>query len=246
MIDRMKRKGTFDVYVGDELFTLERTLFLRQSTFFREAVKKAEDHLSKGEALEPIDLHDESYASTAKPEDFAIYVEFFKSGDVAIPTDENTWVFLTRFWALCYQLGDFTAANRTMDAILDETKEKNITPDLNDVIEIYAFRGLHIDCPLKRLIVDFQIHEPDDLLTEPFNERPDRHYEVFIDFLQDVALEFRSLARSNQPRGRFLGDDDLFKQRVSTRDKCRYHEHDDDHPESDCTERSSGEDSEEA
>jgi hypothetical protein len=125
-------------------------------------------------------------------------------------------------------------------------KEQNITPDLDDIIEIYCFWGLDYDCPLKRLLVDYQIHEPDDLMAGAFTERREREYEEIIKFLQDVALGFQRLARTNQPRGSYLGDDDLFEQRVSTRDKCRYHEHDEDHPESDCTEQSSGEDNDES
>lgn len=80
--------------------------------------------------------------------------------------------------------------------------------------------------PLRQLFIDIQIHD-----KEPFSlPSTDK---VPIEYMSDIVLGFVGLARSEGPRREFQQDGmygDIFKFSCYRREKCRYHQHDDDHP----------------
>jgi hypothetical protein len=81
------------------------------------------------------------------------------------------------------------------------------------------------DHPLKRLFVDYQIHEAprDSLEFEEYERIP-------FDYLNDVVLKYWDLAEEDQKRRRDGRDDEIFGVACSERGKCYYHQHDEDEP----------------
>jgi hypothetical protein len=160
---------------------------------------------------------------------------------------------LIPLYALAWQFEDYTAANFFMDMIIPEMIGDEHEPDPHHIAYMYqsvkpAADG---DCPLRRLLVDFQIHQPRSMHELPFTSCNSERHAHLIEFLQDVIEEYRSLTLTTEDTGphrprRQSNTATFSKLRPEIRGICYYHKHDDDHLECQTRETSLSEEDEEA
>lgn len=76
------------------------------------------------------------------------------------------------------------------------------------------------DHPLKRLFVDYQIHEAprDSLIFEETENIP-------FEYLNDAVLKFSDLAEQEEERRKVDGEDAILGVKCSERPECHYHQH---------------------
>lgn len=241
MRNRIDAKDKCDVLVGGHVFTIDRDLFLRRSAVLRKAGEEANNQPPDPSTLAVIKSED---AQNCDARTFSMYKRFVEAGDIDIIDKEDTLPFLIQIHALAWQLEDYTAANTSIDKIIDAILEEHTSPNLDHILQEYESASLAFGCPLKRLMVDFQIHDPRSMSFLYFD---DDNPENLIDFFQDVILEYRGLTLRKGNRGRFGKANDIFGNKPGDRDVCHhYHKHDKDHKDTECCEVSSEEEGEES
>lgn len=154
-------------------------------------------------------------------EDFATYKACVEAGNIVLPEHQHhSFDPLIRLYVVAYKLRDFTIANLAINDILDLSSLIGLLPNKTEISYVWeAIR--RTKSPLKRLFVDYQIHEAGRLSLK-FKEG-----EVPLRYLVDIAMGYSSLAEAKGPRGEAERDDDIFKVKCSSRPKCHYHLHDD-------------------
>ena len=136
-----------------------------------------------------------------------------------LPHYTGTYFFkgLCTLYLLADKLNDSTTANLVMDEIIRLSEEFQEIPNYPDVNKVYE--STVAGSPLRRLCRDYYMCE-----VSP-SELEDIHKGVFcFQFLQDVILEFHGLAFGDGP------DDQRTYASCVDREKCYYHQHDDEHP----------------
>lgn len=216
---RSAPKATFDVIIGDEgkqeIFTLDRHTFCARS----ETLKAMLEHVEAGSSvpgnpqLVVIDYFD--------AEDFETYKSCVDAGEIVLPEDEhNSFAPLIRLYVVAYRLCDFTIANLAIEDIMRLSNKLDILPNNTEISNVWeALR--RTQNPLKRLFVDYQIHEAGRRSLK-FKEG-----DVPFRYLVDVAMKYAALVEAKGPRGEAEQDDDVFKVKCSSRPRCHYHLHDD-------------------
>jgi len=256
---RTDPKDSDVVNIGGERFSIDRKLFSSRSAVWRRAFEHADAHqLGSDSTLSSADF-DFNGAQNCEPSTFSLYKQYVESGkfDEFDTIDKEfpgaLLSDLIHLHALAWQFEDYTAANFFMDMIIPEMAGDEHEPDPHHIAWVYLSvkPAVDGDCPLRRLLVDFQIHQPRLIHELPFTSCDSERHAYLIEFLQDVIEEYRSLTLTTEDTGpsrpRGQSNTVMFsKLRPEIRGPCYYHKHDDDHLKCQTRETSLSEEDEEA
>lgn len=199
----------------EKFYILKGNKFSRRSAFLREEIEKAESSSSDSNTPKQIILENHN------PEDFDAYLRYVNTGNPDSAADDNDPLFpLLRLYVLADQLRDSTIANFVMSDIIRASDKFDHTPSKKEIWFVWTMIEEY-DHPLKRLFVDYQIHEAprDSLIFDEIENIP-------FEYLNDVVLEFWDLAKQEEERRRVDGHDAIFGVKCSERPGCHYHQHD--------------------
>lgn len=213
--------------VDGQVFTIDRDLYIRRSTVFKKALEDASTQQSSSSTPAPISFEG---SRDCNPEAFGLYKTFVEDGFVDCNDSDDVVLFLIRIYELALQLKDFTEANSAIDMIIDNIKGDEDAPNLQHIRQVYESPSLPGDCHLKQLLVDFQIHDPRDMLFLEYMYEDGHNDRSVLEFLQDVAVEYQAIAGGKGDRGKVGEANDIFGNKPGDRDICyHYHKHDLDH-----------------
>lgn len=202
---------TFEVLTGEQpnqkSFTVHRQPFTERSKFLEAA---SSSRWNSGTS-KPVDLTEH------KPEVFASYMQCVYHGSVPIPELPNreegkSLRGLVMLYLLADKLDDTTTANLVIDEMIRASEELRVTPCELDVALVYE--STVAGSRLRKLCRDYYVNE-----VSNFDMWEIHKGRLPFQFLQDVILEFARLS------GR------CSKVKCVDRDKCYYHQHDDEQPE---------------
>lgn len=197
-----------------KLYVLKRSKFSRRSAFFREELEKADSSSSDSNTPKRVVLENHM------PEDFDAYLRYINTGSPNLAADDADPLFpLLRLYLLADELYDFTMANFVMNDIIRTSDEFKHTPSKKEVWFVWTMIEEY-DHPLKRLFVDYQVHEAprDSLIFDEIKNIP-------FEYLNDVVLKFSDLAEQEEERRKVDGEDAIFGVKCSERPDCHYHQH---------------------
>jgi hypothetical protein len=124
---------------------------------------------------------------------------------------------LVRLYLLADKLNDIITTNLVMDEIIRLSDELLRVPCSKFVT--LAYTSTVVGSPLRKVCRDYYVHEVVDWVLEVSDEG-----EFPFEFLKDVLVEFRRISSHNtldvERRKIFCVD----------REKCYYHQHDNEHP----------------
>lgn len=240
MRDRAGTTETCEVLVGGQVFTIDRDLFIHRSAVFRKVFEKANTKNPNSSFLTLIEPKD---GEECDPKTFSMYQKFVEVGAIDTVDQEDRLSFLIQIHIFAWKFQDYTAANASIDWIIKVISIRENAPDLEHIRQVYKFPALAYRSPLKRLMVDFLIHDPRRMsFLAPIDEDDG----TALGFLQDVVLEYQDLTQTEGSRGRAGKANDMFSDRPGDRDICHnYHKHDDDHKDTECRGASLRQESEE-
>ena len=231
-------EDTFDVIVGDpssaesKRFTLHTNVFVAQSGFLA-AIRKPE-WIAQNPGR-PVNLKDEG------PELFQAYMNGVYFGfetiehwvdkfehpphRVTSATDEHNTLFakLISLYLLCEKLIDFKAANMVIDKITRFGFDAGVIPLLAPTSLVYNSTAK--GSPLRALLRDYWMHDSGNIDRETLlaDDFP-------VECLQDIALavlkKFDEFPQNPFSRHELA----LSVNTLCLKEKCRYHLHDDKHP----------------
>lgn len=213
--------ATFEVLVGGntpipKLFTLNRELFCQRSGFFEAATSST----WLKDPTKPVELPDCSV------DDFRAYLQCAYSNEVAVldgvfseKTAEAYANALVVLWILTDYLQDCTAANTIFEEFIDIHYARSLVPSALTMTMIYELTSA--GCPLRRLMVDYCVHEK-DLASEPHLVKG-----LPRELLEDIAIANSTV---KQLRIRRIvstqGDVPIVpSSRARGGHRCRYHRH---------------------
>jgi hypothetical protein len=124
---------------------------------------------------------------------------------------------LITLYLLADKLNDTTTANLVMDEIIRVSEELGKIPNYPEVAQVYE--STVAGSPLRRLCRDYYVYEAASSELEDIHEGT-----LPFQFLQDVILEFERHTNDQGP------DKRRSKVQCVDREKCYYHQHDDEHP----------------
>lgn len=216
--------------VGGHVFSIDPDLFLRRSAVIRKAAEEFNTQDTSTSTPVPIKFED---AQVCDARAFSMYKRCVEEGDVDNVDPEDLLPFLIQIHTIAWQLQDCTAANSSLDMIIDAILDEETAPNLEHIKQVYEPVNLMAhDSRLKRVMVDFQIHDPRSMSSLDYD---DDDHEILVDFLQDVVLEYRLLTLTKGERGKFGEANDVFADKPGSRDICdHYHEHDNGHKDTEC------------
>ena len=214
--NRYNFKDTFEVLAGEQpnqqRFIVHRELFVKRSKFLEAA---SSSRWTCG-VNKPVDLTEH------EPEIFDSYMQCVYLGSVTAPELPNhaggkALGSLVMLYLLAEKLKDVATTNLVIDEIMWASEEHHELPCDADVT--LAYTSTVAGNPLRNLCRDYYVYEapPDELVDIHRGKFPSQ-------FLQDVILELKRLATEKEPgdRRRMV--------RYVMREKCCYHQHDDEHP----------------
>jgi hypothetical protein len=123
---------------------------------------------------------------------------------------------LARLYLLADKLNDIITTNLVMDEIIRLSDELLRVPCSKFVT--LAYTSTVVRSPLRKVCRDFYVHEAEDWVLEESDEG-----KFPFEFLKDVLLEFRRMSNQNTL------DAERRKIFCVDREKCYYHQHDDEH-----------------
>lgn len=229
--DRTGTKETCEVLVGGQVFTIDRGLFIPRSAMLRKAIEEANTQQPSSNTPALIECED---GEVCDPKTFSMYQKFVESGAIDTVDQEDRLSFLIQIHIFAWKFRDYTAANASIDLIIKVISIRENAPDLEHIRQVYEFPALTHGSPLKRVMVDFLIHDPRRMSwLAPVDEDDG----TALSYLQDVVLEYQVLTAREGRRGRAGKANDIFGNRPRDRDICHdYHKHDEDHKGTGCRE----------
>lgn len=228
---RLGTKAACDVLVDGHVFSIDRDLFLRRSAFLRSAVEESNNQDNNTSTPVLIEFDD---IRVCDARTFSMYKRFVEEGDVDVVDPEDLLSFLIQIHTFAWHLEDYTAANSSIDMIIDAIQNEETAPNLEHIKQVYEpVSLLAYGCPLRRVMVDFYIHDPRSMSCP---DHDDNEPEIFINFLLDIIVGYQLLTDTEGDRGKFGEANDIFRNKPGNRDICdQYHEHDDEgHKRTDC------------
>jgi hypothetical protein len=213
---RLNFDETFEVLTGEKpnqkCFTVHRQPFIERSKFLEAA---SSSRWTSG-TRKPVDLTEH------EPEVFASYMQCVYHGSVAVPKlpvyeEGKSLGGLIKLYLLADKLNDILTSNLVMDEIIHLSEEWRRIPCDDEVA--LAYRLTTTGNPLRSICRDYFVHEGTARLLETLEEGT-----LPFQFIKDVLLEFERLASSKAPY------DKSNKVQCVNREKCHYHQHDDEHP----------------
>ena len=120
-------------------------------------------------------------------------------------------------YLLADKLNDVLTSNLVMDEIVQKSEEWQRIPSEDEVA--LAYSSTVKGNPLRTICRDYYVHESSTAMLENFQEDT-----VPFQFVKDVLLEFEILEKNKAPH------DGESKVKCVNREKCHYHQHDDEHP----------------
>ena len=130
---------------------------------------------------------------------------------------------------LADKLGDTPTANTVIDAIIEHSDEWNMIPDAAEVVA----GSTAPQSPLRRLFVDYYIHEASMESMEQLLSLKTVSKEFTCEVLRE---KYRLVELDNPDESKKISD--IFVLDFTGSHKCRYHQHDESHPR--CSEDSDG------
>lgn len=225
------------VTIPGEVFTIDRKILGPRSAVFRKAFEDADARQSKR-------INVTLRGGVCTPRTFSVYQEYVESGELNLfdkddPDPHTVYLDdLIPIYALAWQLEDYTAANFIMDLIVQKTTRDVHEPVPYNIAKAYKSIGPAVWCPLKRLMIDFQVHDSRLMHEWPYTSSGNKDDAALVDFFQDVMEEYRSLTRMKRGRGEFCETDNIVtfsKHKPQESNPCHNHVHNEDHLE--CTTR---------
>lgn len=229
--DRLGTKAACDVLVDGNVFSIDRDLFLRRSAFLRGAVEESNSQDTNTSTPILIEFDD---IQVCDARTFSMYKRFVGEGDVDVVDPEDLLTFLIQIHTFAWHLQDYTAANSSIDMIIDAIQNEETAPKLEHIKQVYEpVSLLAYGCPLKRVMVDFQIHDTRSMSCPDYD---DDEHEISINFLLDVVVGYQVLTETEGDRGKFGEANDIFRNKPGNREICdQYHKHDDEnHKRTEC------------
>ena len=159
------------------------------------------------------------------PAAFNDYLKCIYLGIAQVGRDDHDdpFIELMRAYVLADKLGDLQTTNDIIDTIIHRSDVFGAIPD-GDCVSV-VFTQTTDSSPLRRLVVDYYIHEGTMSLFEQANLD-----QVPASFLWAVANAYRRLKEdSTDETGATVNG--VFSRTVSQGDKCEYHQHDESVPE---------------
>lgn len=207
---------TFEVLTGEEpnqkCFTVHRQPFTERSKFLEAATSS---RWASG-TNKPVDLTEH------EPEVFTSYMQCVYHGSVTVPelhryAGLGCLEDLITLYLLADKLNDFITTNLVADEIIRMSEEVQRVP--NSTCVTLAFESTVVASPLRRLCRDYYAHEATVGVLERMKEG------VYpFHFVKHVLLEVDRLVRKKAP------NDGCARVNCVNREKCYYHQHDDEHP----------------
>jgi hypothetical protein len=195
-------------------FVLNRRKYCERSKCIREALEDVDSSLSDPD--EPRRISTENH----DPDDLGVYVRWVETENLDIPADDDDPLFpLLRLYVLADELGDYSFANILINDVMQVSRQLEHTPSKKEIWFVWEMIEEY-DHPLKRLFVDYQIHEAarESLIFEEYEH-------ISFDYLNDVALKYWDLAEQERERRQAGRDDVVFGVKCSGRGMCYYHQH---------------------
>jgi len=169
-----KTASYISMLVGGHFVAIDRDLFSRRSVVLRKAIEEANNPPPTPGTQAPVEFED---AENCSARTFSMYERLFEEGDVVIVHPEDVLPSLIQIHELAWQLKDYTAANTSIDLIIKAILREDTAPDLDHIQQVYESDNLVGDCPLKKLMVDFHIHDPRSM---SFFDKNDDHDETLL------------------------------------------------------------------
>lgn len=197
-----------EILVGPKKFLVYRDILCARSHFFKAALSEEWNAQRR-----PIELPDEN------PRDFDRYLKCVYNRKPDVDECGAEPDHLVNTYVLADKLGDSIAANAIADKITQWSRDTDGLPGLVSVNT--AFMKLPVTSPMRRLMVDFYVHEGDVHVLHGVDAN-----EWSSEFLLAVSQEF--LRRS------FEKNDDVYDGVHARHRKCSYHQHSESDPASFC------------
>jgi hypothetical protein len=199
--DQMNRNpGTHNTYPGElqeKTFVIDCSKFWERSEFLRNALE--EIHSSPTNLNGPRPVMFENH----EPDGFEAYVRFVETENLDMPSDDDDDPLfpMLRLYVLADELGDFAFADILINDIVQVAREFNHTPSRKELWYVWQMI-VEYDHPLKKLFVDYQIHEAprESLEFDEFEHIP-------FDELNGVVVKYWDLAEEEGERRREGRDD---------------------------------------
>jgi hypothetical protein len=141
-------------------------------------------------------------------------------GDNAVDDQNGT---LVKLYILADKLGDPTTANMVMDELVRFHTEHNRNP-IRKIVNLAYESTIHGN-PLRKFLRDVYLHVYDSMSYDYFNA-----VDFPADFYRDLYVEFLRTKEANVDKS----VNDVYNLAIAdlsdVTGKCRYHQHDDDHP----------------
>jgi len=213
---RYNFKATFEILTGEkpsqQTFTVHREPFTQCSKFLEAA---SSSRWRSGDE-KPVDLTEH------EPGVFASYMQCVYFGSVAVPeipgySEKDSLGALIVLYLLADKLNDVPTTNLVMDEIIVLSEEVLDLPCSDSVT--LAYDSTVAGSPLRKLCRDYYVNQAKRVRLEKIHQG-----RFPFQSLQDVVLEFERLATSDGP------DDQRTYVNCVDREKCYYHQHDDEHP----------------
>lgn len=213
---RFNFKEALEVLTGEKpyqrTFTVHREPFTQRSKFLEAATSF---RWTSG-TNKPVDLTEH------EPEVFAGYMQCVYNGTVTLPElpdymGDNSFKGLIMLYLLANKLNDLTTTNLVMDEIIVLSEKVREIPSSYSITLVY--KSTAAGSPLRKLCRDYYVHEAMDWMLEDSDEG-----EFHFEFLKDVLLEFRRMSSHD------TYNDERRKIGCVNREKCYYHQHNDEHP----------------
>lgn len=211
---------TFEVLVGDEeiqqRFTVHKDVACKHSPFFRAARSQRWNH----ESSRPTELLD------TKPAVFEEYLRCIYADRVETASPGKSDILgRVQLWILADRLQDLTTANLVADEIVrDSVGQSDTAWRFVPTLKVVAFAYSHTapGSAMRRLMRDLRVYDG----AGSKSDETSLEYEGMAEALFDIYQEMGRLIMSNA-RGTIEG---VFLNGASTKPKCHYHQHDEEHP----------------
>ncbi|KAK5710624.1 hypothetical protein LTR17_018799 [Elasticomyces elasticus] len=208
------------VVVGPEreCFIVHKHLICRSSAFFKAATSLEWQNNNK----KSIELPDDD------PKIFGAYLLSLYTTTITPQAKEaaDLWDELAMLYVLADKLRDLKTANLILEQIMTISDQHKRIAGNKTITKIYA--NTTDGSPLRRLVVDYQLHEPTVMPPSSALHDLPKHY------LQDFLTAYLRVKTGAElmTSVKDLGHQQLTK----VMPKCRYHQHDETHPvEGNCT-----------
>ncbi|KAK4901535.1 hypothetical protein LTR27_001307 [Elasticomyces elasticus] len=184
-------------------FVVHKDVIIPRSGFFKAAVSS---RWSAGGDGKSVKLGDED------PLVFAKYLECLYTSTVHMDDAVSDQREAIELYVLADKLGDLKSANIIIDRIMAWIDQTEIIPGVSCVA--YALANSTEKSQLRRLLVDYYVHECDGKAFEEATQSPELCIEIVREYARLKICSWDATV------------DNVFNEECSKRQRCYYHQHD--------------------